>query len=187
MNKVSGKKSDFALVREEESRIVIGYGLQKVTGQNLYEWFEVYIPKTQCSQLTLQVVKDAICADIDAQTDAAILNGYDWTVKHGDDAGKVVKVWLSKENQNNFKAKHDAALVYPDLVKFPMTYKISEDSEKNAIYEVFESIEELATFYLGGINYIQTCYEAGWAEKGAIDWEPYEELFPQPEQPSNAE
>jgi hypothetical protein len=177
MNKVSGNQQDFAPIRIEERRVVIGYGLTQADG-DIYEWYEVYLPKTQIQQLTFNDVRDAICADIDARTDEAILCGYDWTVKHGDDADKAVKVWLSKENQNNFKAKHDAALVYPNLVKFPMTYKISEDAEKKAIYEVFQSIEELATFYLGGINYIQTCYEAGWAEKGGIDWEPYEEFFP---------
>lgn len=176
MNKISGNISDFALLREDASRIVISYGLT-VVSEEMYEWYEVYLYKNAISQLTLKDVKDAIDDDIDARTDAAILCGYDWTVKHGDDAGKEVKVWLSKENQNNFKAKHDAALVYPNLVRFPMTYKISEDTEKNAIYEVFENIEELATFYLGGIDYIQSCYEAGWAEKGGIDWQPYEEAL----------
>ena len=105
---------------------------------------------------------------INAHTDQLILTGYQWTVLHGNDAGKTVKVWLSKENQDNFKAKHDAALVYPDRVRFPMTYKISEVNHK-AVYEVFESIQELAAFYLGGLAYIEACYNAGWAEKDAVD------------------
>lgn len=119
---------------------------------------------------TLDDVRDIITAHIDGLTDEKILWGYPWTVQHGPDEGKNVKVWLSKENQNNFKAKHDAALIYPDKVKFPMTYKISEDTEtKKAIYEIFENITELATFYLGGLAYIESCYNAGWAEKDAID------------------
>ena len=56
-----------------------------------------------------------VIEDINTLTDEKILNGYEWTILHGADAGKTVKVWLSKENQNNFKAKHDAALVYPEI------------------------------------------------------------------------
>ena len=122
-------------------------------------------PKPDIEQLR-QVIED----HINAKVDANILCGYVWTVLHGDDAGKTVKVWLSKENQDNFKAKHDAALIYPDKVRFPMTYKISEVNHK-AVYEVFESIQELATFYLGGLAYIEACYNAGWAEKDAVDYD----------------
>lgn len=186
MNKVSGKKSDFAYVREDSSRIVIGYGLKKVTGQNLYEWYEIYIYKTQISQLTLKVVKDSIWDDINARTDEAILCGMDWTIQHGTDEGKEIKVWLSKENQENYKAKHDAAIQYPELVTFPMKYKVGEDEEGNAVYENFQNINELAQFYLAGLSYIEQCYNAGWTEKDSIDWTPYEALFPQTET-ANAE
>lgn len=176
MNKVSGYISDFSYIKEDASRVIIGYEL-KQTSDDMYEWLEVYLYKSQFNSIGINEIKDAINGDIDNQTDEKILCTYPWTVLHGDDAGKSIKVWLSKENQNNFKAKHDAALVYPDLVRFPMTYKISEDENKNAIYEVFESIQELAHFYLGGISYIQQCYEDGWARKGAIDWSEYEKFF----------
>lgn len=111
---------------------------------------------------------------IDTRTDAKILNGYQWTVLHGADAGKTVSVWLSAENQNNYKAKHDAARMYPQLVTFPMTYKISEDEENNAIYETFQNIDELAKFYLGGIAYIEQTVANGWREKDAVDLSLYE-------------
>lgn len=121
---------------------------------------------------TLNDARIVIEGHIDANTDEKILCGYEWTVRHGDDAGKTVKVWLSNENQNNFKAKHDAAITYPDKVKFPVTYKISQDSETgNAIYEEFADIEELATFYLGGLDYIENVVNAGWRKKDAIgEW-----------------
>lgn len=126
----------------------------------------------------IEKVRQTIEDHINAKVDANILCGYPWTVLHGPDAGKDVKVWLSEENQNNFKAKHDAALIYPDKVKFPMTYKISEVNHK-AVYEVFQSIEELATFYLGGLAYIESCYNAGWSEKDAVD---YDALFEEDEE-----
>ena len=184
MNKVSGKKSDFVLLSEDASRIVIGYGQTKVTGKNLYEWYEIYIYKAQKSSISLQDVKDAIIKDIDSRTDEKILCGYPWTVLHGDDAGKAVKVWLSKENQTNYKAKYDLHFQKPEALTFPTTYKIAEDDDKNAIFEEFATFEELEQFYLGGIAYIEATVQAGWVEKKAIDWAPYEALFPQPEQPS---
>lgn len=173
MNKVNGLKSDFAYLKEDASRIIIGYNYKEVSN-DMAEWIEVYVYKKQRSHLSFSEIKKAIIADIDACTDEKILNGYEWTILHGDDEGKTVKVWLSKENQNNFKAKHDAAKEYPNLVTFPMKYKISEDSDEKAVYEVFQSFEELVQFYLGGLAYIESCYQEGWEVKDGIDFSVYE-------------
>lgn len=123
---------------------------------------------------TAEEIKKTIIGWYNQQIDAAILSGYEWTVKHGPNEGQIVKVWLSQENQNNFKAKHDAALMYPQKVKFPTIYKISEDGENNAIYETFLSIEELAEFYLGGVAYIEETVTNGWKKKDAVDLSLYE-------------
>lgn len=123
---------------------------------------------------TAEEIKKTITGWYDRQTDAAILSGYEWTVRHGPYEGQTVKVWLSQENQNNYKAKHDAALMYPQLVTFPMTYKISEDDNSNAIYETFQNIDELAEFYLGGIAYIEQTVAIGWQKKDAVDLKLYE-------------
>ena len=170
MNKMNGKKSDFALVREEGSRIVIGYGLKKITGTNLYEWYEIYIPKKAVNQLTLQMVKDSIIKDIDARTDAKILNGYPFTP---DGAEEPIIVWLSKENQTNFSEAHRLQIV-------PVKFKLNETEDKEPIYHTFETFEELDSFYKGGVQYINQCLNEGWTEKDGIDWEPYEALFPKP-------
>lgn len=180
MNKMSGKKSDFAYVREDSSRIVIGYGLTKVTGKNLYEWYEVYIYKTQISQLTFKVVKDAILKDINDRTDEKILNGFQWTPE----GGEAINVWLSAENQRNYseaerKAKDNSAIL-------PITFKLGENENEEAVYHTFATYEELSGFYDQAFLYINQCLNAGWEEKDAIDWTPYEALFPQAEA-SNAE
>ena len=187
MNKVSGIMSDFSAMREDGSRIIIGYGLTKAEG-DLYEWYEVYLPKNQVSQLNFQMVKDAIIADIDDRTVARITSGYEWTVLHGTDEGRTVKVWLSKENQSNFQTKYNRAKTSPDSVSYPVTYKISEDEEtKAAIYEHFADFNELESFVLGGEDYVEQQYGAGWIEKDSIDWAPYEALFPQPESQESSE
>lgn len=166
---MNGKKSDFALMKSEGSRIVIGYGLKKITGTNLYEWYEIYIAKKQVNQLSLQDVKDAIINDIDARTDAKILNGYQFTP---DGAEESITVWLSKESQTNFSEAQRLQII-------PVKFKLNETEDKQPIYHTFETVEELNRFYLGGVQYINQCLNEGWAEKDGIDWAPYEDLFPQ--------
>ncbi len=177
MKKIQGIVSDFAYFKEEGSRYVIGYGLKEL-GSSLYEWIEVYIYKRQQGIVSLADVKQAIIDDIDARTDEKILSGYEWTVLHGSDAGKTVKVWLSAENKENYKAKFDMAKDDPELVTWPAKFKISENDDKTPVYEYFEDFTELKTFYYGGLGYIEQTVNEGWAEKDAIDWTPYETLFP---------
>lgn len=157
--------------------MIICYGFEAIDEENA-TWFEIYFYKKQVSQMSLAEVKKAIIHDIDERTDEKILNGYQWTILHGSDEGKQVKVWLSAEYQANFKAKHDAAVAYPDHVSWPMKYKVSEDEETGApVYENFQSLQELVQFYLGGIAYIEQCYNEGWAEKDNIDFGPYEQAL----------
>ena len=177
MNKINGKQSDFALMRTEGTQIIIGYGLKKITGTKLYEWYEVTIPKTQINQLSLQDVKDAIINDIDARTDAKILNGYQFTP---DGAEESITVWLSKESQTNFSEAQRLQII-------PVKFKLNETEDKQPIYHTFETVEELNRFYLGGVQYINQCLNEGWAEKDGIDWAPYEALFPAPNEDVQAE
>jgi hypothetical protein len=168
---MQGNQSDFAFIREDASRIVIGYDKKKVTGKDLYEWYEVYILKCEKSNINLQDVKDAIIADIDAQTDAKILNGYEFTP---DEAEEPIVVWLSKESQTNFSEAHRLQIV-------PVKFKLNETEDKQPIYHEFTTFEELNRFYIGGVAYINQCLNEGWARKDAIDWTPYEAFFPQTE------
>jgi hypothetical protein len=139
---------------------------------------------------SMDEVKEFVLGVINAQTDDKILTGYQWKVLHGNDEGLVANVWLSTENQTNYKAKHDAALQYPQLTEFPMQYKIGEyeerqqgeegeiiETKKRPVYEYFANIQELAQFYLGGVAFIESCYKEGWAKKDSMDFEPYRRLY----------
>ena len=172
MNKVNGKKTSFAPVRNEGTRIVICYGLKKVSG-TLYEWREIYLPKKQTPQLNLQVVKDAIIADINARTDEKIISGFVWEPAAG---GDPIPVWLSTENQFNFKSAYDLA-VQKDGATLPVTFKMGEDAEGNPVYHTFETMEDADDFYVKAVAYINQTLADGWAEKDGIDWEPYEKFF----------
>lgn len=156
MNKVNGKKTSFAPIREDGTRIAICYGKKEIT-KELYEWYEVYLPKKQLSQLTLQVVKDAILNDINERVREQIIGGFVWNEK---------PVWLSEENQLNF----GQAVV-------PVTLKIGEDSEGKAVFEVFTTQAQLNSFFNVCMAWKQQCLQDGWNEKDNFDWSPYEDYF----------
>lgn len=172
VNKYSGNVSDFQPVVEDQSRVVISYGLKEL-GDGKAEWYEVVFYKKQTAKPTIEQVKAAVLADIDKHTDEKILNGYPFTP---DGAEEPIIVWLSKENQTNFSEAQRLQIV-------PVKFKLNETADKQPIYHTFETVEELDRFYMGGVQYIQQCLQAGWAEKDSIDWAPYEAaLNPQTEQ-----
>ena len=178
-NKYCGNVSDYAPVSEDQSRVVIMYGLKEDGGKA--EWYEVVFYKKQ-GKPDLEAVKKAVIADINAHTDEKILNGFPWAILHGDNAGETVNVWLSEENQRNFsEAQRVAAMT--EGANLPLQVKVSEGADGVPVYDSFETIEEITNFYLAGVQFIDVCLKAGWAEKDSIDWAPYEEaLNPQPEQ-----
>jgi hypothetical protein len=163
---MSGRQSDFAFLREDASRLVIGYGLKEIS-EDLCEWNEVYLYKKQKSSISLQDVKDAIIADINARTDEKILSGFVWNGK---------PVWLSAESQTNFSAAEYTASTKNGL-GLPVTFKLGEQNG-TPVYHEFTTVEELSGFYLQAQDYIKQCLGEGWQEKDGIDWAPYEALFP---------
>ena len=171
MNKVSGLQSDFHYFLNEEgsTRYVLGYGLKQIEGSELYEWYEVYLPKKQTNMLSFQIVKDAILADINARTDEKILSGFVW---------ENINVWLSAENQRNFSEAQRMANALPDIL--PLTFKLGENENEEPVYHTFETAEELNGFYVSAFAFINQCLNEGWQEKDSIDWTPYEEFFPEP-------
>lgn len=176
MEKVYGatERHDQLIVHTSGTAVLIyGYGEDDCAG---YDWRESF--DTRPSSLK---IRETIIAHINDLTDAKILNGYKWTIMHGDmskpeesrHAGETVNVWLSMENQNNFKEAHRLACLDPSKV-IPVKFKISEDSEMNAIYETFMTFEELNTFYLGAFSFIKKTLDDGWVEKESIDMTKFE-------------
>lgn len=179
MNKIQGKQSDFAYVRQDGSRTVVGYGLKPIDGSDDYTWREVYLPRKQYPIVSLQTVKDAIIADINAVTDEKILSGFVWNDK---------PVWLSEENQRNFSEAQRVAMMVPEQI-LPVTFKLGEQADGTPVYHEFQNAEELTAFYLQSVAYINQQLQQGWQEKDAIDWSPYDALFPAAgeEQPASEE
>lgn len=179
MNKKYGILEDFALVRKDISRTVIGYGLTPETDGEHYTWYDVVIYKKVVSDPNIEQVKSAVEGDINARTDKKILSGFVWNGK---------PVWLSSENQFNYKAAYDLA-AQTDGASLPVKFKLGEDEEGNPVYHTFTSLNAFTDFYTKAIGYINQCLNDGWNEKDSINWEEYVDAlenpvidgFPEPE------
>lgn len=75
-------------------------------------------------------------------------------------------VWLSVENQLNYKAAYDLA-VQTGGGNLPVTFKLGTDGEP--AYRTFETLDELQDFYLKATAHVQKCLSEGWAGKDAFD------------------
>lgn len=109
-------------------------------------------------------VRQIILDQINANTDEKILSGFVWN---------GVRVWLSQENQTNFKAAYDLN-VQSGGKMLPIKFKLGEDADGNAVYHTFEDMDAFGNFYMSAVAYINECLNAGWSEKDSLDMSPYE-------------
>lgn len=107
-------------------------------------------------------IKNLVAGWINSQTDARILSGYRYD-------GKMV--WLSTENQFNYKAAYDLA-VQTAGATLPVTFKLGDDD--NPEYVTFESLEALTAFYTGAMQFVQQTLSEGWKAKDSINPELYD-------------
>lgn len=107
---------------------------------------------------TADELREDIVQFINDCVDAKILIGYTWN-EH--------PVYLSSENQFNYKSIYDLAQQNSSIL--PVKFKIFEDADGNVVYHTFETIDELSSFFMGAIAYIQQCLNEGWAEKDSVD------------------
>lgn len=175
MSKKYGLISEFCLVRRDVSRTVIGYGLTPDDDQEHATWHEAVIYRKKIAQPTMEQAREAVEADINAQTDERILTGFVWTPE----GGEPVSVWLSMENQSNYSEAYHIAERKPEAI-LPVTFKLGERADRTPVYHTFETFAELESFYLSGAAFKNRCLNEGWQRKDAIDWQPYDEALANP-------
>jgi hypothetical protein len=129
-------------------------------------WHEVTFYKKK-GVPTLEQVKQAVIADINARVKESIISGFTYDGN---------PVWLSQENQLNFKAAYDLA-VQTQGATLPVTFKLGEQEDGTPIYHTFSTMEDFTDFYTAAVNYIHQSVADGWLEKDGIDWSPYEQYF----------
>lgn len=110
---------------------------------------------------SLDYIKNLILTWYNEQIDDKILSGFKWN---------DMPIWLSSENQFNYKAAYDLA-VQTGGANLPVTFKFGTTDEP--VYHTFTTLEELNSFYLSAMKYINDTLAEGWKEKDAIDWNEY--------------
>lgn len=114
---------------------------------------------------TIYDVKNAVYEGVNKMVDEDIISGFVWN---------DMPVWLSSENQFNYKAAYDLC-VQTNGENLPVVFKFG--STENPIYHKFETIEELSDFYIKAMKHISDTLAAGWAMKDSIDWDKYKEYI----------
>ena len=111
---------------------------------------------------SIEEIKALIEGWINQTVAATIVSGYSW-------AG--APVWLSAENQLNYKTAHDLA-VQTDGATLPVTFKLG--TTEQPVYHTFEETEELTGFFTGAVRHIQDAIAEGWRQKSDLDLSAYD-------------
>lgn len=107
-------------------------------------------------------IKKVILDYYNSEIDNEILTGFTWN---------EMKIWLSSENQFNYKAAYDL-VIQTNGENLPIIFKFGDD--ETPIYYEFKTIEDITNFYTSCINYIQKTLLNGWEKKENINWAFYE-------------
>lgn len=106
--------------------------------------------------------KELVLAWFNEEIDREILSGFVW---------RGHRVWLSSENQFNYKAAFDLAVMTGGAT-LPVVFKFGTAEAPE--YHEFKTVEELKAFYTESMEYVTTVLKRGWAEKDAFDFTPYD-------------
>lgn len=131
------------------------------TETNLGTWTEIWLSGKPSIEQVKGIILNAMNKDIDKK----ILSGFIW---------KDMSVWLSIENQFNYKAAYDLAIMSQGH-SLPVTFKFG--STNSPVYYTFESLEDISDFYVSAMTYISTYLTEGWKKKDSIDWTVYEKAL----------
>lgn len=129
--------------------LIYGYGTDGVSGWTYRERFT--------RKPTMEEIKEIIIAQINRNVEEKILCGLVW---------KEMPIWLSTENQFNYKAAYDLA-VQTNGQSLPVKFKFGTDEAP--MYHTFTTLEELQEFYMTSLAFVQQVLDDGWQEKDTLD------------------
>lgn len=129
-----------------------GFGKDNPDDESGYNWRQKFKQKPSLADIRA-IIKETI----NNETDRKILEGFVW---------KGMPVWLSTENQFNYKAAYDLA-VQTNGATLPVRFKFGTDAAP--VYYTFESLEDFADFYAQAMIHINTVLNEGWTEKDLAD------------------
>lgn len=164
MMKRKARKEQFVPYSNNGTSCYISYDFNPVLNKNgvdtgLGEWYVSVFKKIP----TMDMIKKEILAHYNKKIDDRILSGLTW---------RGYSIWLSTENQFNYKAAYDVA-VQTNGKNLPIVFKFGNNDE--SIYYEFKDMETITDFYFSFLEYIQKTLKEGWEEKDSIDWSLYQE------------
>lgn len=136
----------------------------EITGEEIQSGYDYY-EKWLNHKPTMDEVKEIVLGGMNAIIDQRILEGFEWN---------GMAVWLSSENQFNYKAAYDLAVMsqgktLPTVFKFGTT--------ESPVYYTFETLDDISDFYVSAMAYINKCLAEGWRMKDEIDWSEYQKYL----------
>ena len=129
--------------------LIYGYGTDGVSGWTYRERFT--------RKPTQDEIKEIIIAQINLNVEEKILCGLVW---------KDMPIWLSTENQFNYKAAYDLA-VQTGGQSLPVKFKFGTDEQP--VYHTFTTLDDLQEFYMTSLAFVQQVLDEGWQEKDNLD------------------
>lgn len=152
-NGASERNDELVEISAKKYLLIFGYG-EDADG-NGYSWRKYYDHKP-----TRKELREDIDALVNAKTDLRILTGFSWNGK---------PVYLSMENQSNFKVAYDLARD-TNGANLPIRFKLGEDADGKPVYHTFTKFEPLQDFILKAADFTNTVINEGWKEKDGVDF-----------------
>lgn len=148
------RHDELVRINAREYLLIFGYGHNEEndSGYTMRKYYD--------HEPTTAELKADIDALVNAQTDDSILNGFEWN---------GIRVWLSTENQFNFKAAYDMA-VQSGGASLPVTFKLGENASGEPIYHTFSQLDDFTDFITRAMSHVIAALNEGWREKDSIDY-----------------
>lgn len=132
-------------------QLIFGFFKDSEEDESGYNYRETFDHRPSTEEI-VRVIKEQVNADVDAK----ILSGFSW---------RDMPVWLSTENQFNYKAAYDVA-VQTGGASLPKKFKFGTDDKPE--YFVFETLEDFSDFYLKAMSFVDSALDACWDLKDSV-------------------
>lgn len=109
-------------------------------------------------QPSIDEIKHIVLEYYNAECEKEIVSGFVY---------ENARVWLSVENQFNYKAAFDLAMQTQGLT-LPVVFKFGTDDAP--VYRSFDTLEELQEFYIAAMKFVNATLLKFWEKKDRVDW-----------------
>lgn len=158
MEKIYGspvRQDGLVKVGRHTYELIYGFGKDSADAETGWNWRQRFDHKPTTAE-----IRQVLEALINSNTDNKILTGFSWNGK---------PVYLSTENQSNFKNAYDFARDTSGAT-LPVKFKIGEDANGSPVYHTFTKFEVLQDFVLKASDFVNATLNEGWKEKDSIDY-----------------